>query len=256
MFCNRPKRGFTLVELLVVIAIVAILIAFLLPSLNKARLAAERVQCQSNLRQIGLVGLQYAADYRGYLPHNGAKPPADGATVRIGYWQLSKEPWFLKYQPHWTGENDADTIMFCPTVVRWLSPNPYTGWEATTSYAPNRWLGGEQIVRSPRQATDTPPHGRLKTGLLRHDRMWFGDAGVKPAWWNAEGGWGYTAYLDIHNGVAGGNIPWQWDPAYPQAPLKAASFLFGDGHVELMTFEQYKAMPTEQRAVFNGLGSY
>lgn len=256
MHCNASERGFTLVELLVVIAIIAILIAILLPSLRKARLAAERVQCQSNLRQIGLIGMQYAADNNGYLPHNGAKPPADGNTVRIGYWQLSKEPWFLKYQPHWTGANDAHSIMFCPTILRYLPANPYTGWEATTTYAPSRWMGGEQIVRSPRQYTDTPPAARLRAGLLRHDRMWFGDAGAKPAWWNPEGGWGYTAYLDIYNGVAGGNIPWQWDPALGDVPLKTASFLFGDGHVELMTLDQYKAMSTEQREIFNNIGSH
>src|SRR5436190_8757707 len=62
------RRGFTLVELLVVIGIIAVLISILLPSLNKAREAANRTVCLSNMHQFGLALRIYANTYKEYVP--------------------------------------------------------------------------------------------------------------------------------------------------------------------------------------------
>lgn len=60
--------GFTLVELLVVVSIIALLIALLLPSLNKVRSVTEAVKCASNLKQVGIGQLAYLNDNRFYFP--------------------------------------------------------------------------------------------------------------------------------------------------------------------------------------------
>ena len=64
----KPHQAFTLVELLVVIGIIALLVSILLPTLGKAREAAKRTQCLSNLRTISQMLVMYSISYKDMVP--------------------------------------------------------------------------------------------------------------------------------------------------------------------------------------------
>jgi prepilin-type N-terminal cleavage/methylation domain-containing protein/prepilin-type processing-associated H-X9-DG protein len=101
------KGGFTLLELLVVIGIIALLLAILLPALNKARRASQTTACLGNLHSIGQAMVMYASDNRGWLPGSG--------------WTSGRQ--------FWSSTSPASSVTFtstnCPTINEsndWVGP--------------------------------------------------------------------------------------------------------------------------------------
>lgn len=89
---QRTVYGFTLVELLVVISIIAMLLAILMPSLQRARENAKTAICRNNLKQMGLASVMYSGEY------NDAMVPEDS------YWAMPAAnrhsyPWYFSLMP-------------------------------------------------------------------------------------------------------------------------------------------------------------
>jgi len=127
---SRWRRAFTLVELLVVIGIIAILIAILLPTLSKARQAADRTACLSNLRQVHQAFHFYAMSNDGQVPL-GYRTASKQFNSMV-YSTTAGGRWVLFGLLEQSGLIPSPTVFFCPaeTNPKFAYNTPENPWPA------------------------------------------------------------------------------------------------------------------------------
>ncbi|MEN6578518.1 MAG: type II secretion system protein [Phycisphaerales bacterium] len=103
--------GFTLIELLVVIAVISLLLAILVPSLNRARSAARRIVCSHNLKQVGVAVDMYVGDHDGFYPC-----AQDPVSTSPSYWLWMGRGWRKWVQSYLSTIVDVNTpsVLLCP----------------------------------------------------------------------------------------------------------------------------------------------
>jgi prepilin-type N-terminal cleavage/methylation domain-containing protein len=113
----KKNKGFTLIELLVVIAIIAILAALLLPALAAAKRKAQRINCISNIKQVGIAFRLWEGDNGDRYPmnvsttYNGAKEKVSSASVTTTTTTFGLTNVFVVM----SNELSTPKVLFCPS---------------------------------------------------------------------------------------------------------------------------------------------
>jgi prepilin-type N-terminal cleavage/methylation domain-containing protein/prepilin-type processing-associated H-X9-DG protein len=144
------RKGFTLIELLVVIAIIALLMAMLMPALDRARQQSRNTVCLSNLKHWGVVFSMYIDDNDGSFTEDYYAGISEADSMDPQYSFAGGHQWPVLLLPYYS---DAK-LRFCPMATvsladerraafaAWIRADqldPSKFWEACGSYGLNSW---------------------------------------------------------------------------------------------------------------------
>ncbi|MBP7049826.1 MAG: type II secretion system protein [Phycisphaerae bacterium] len=167
----KDRAGFTLIELLVVIAIIAMLMAIVLPALQRARDEARDVVCKSNLKGVGIGIAMYLEDHDHTMPDlhtytdytNGHLWwDSRGYPLRAGddhaYWGIA----FIDYVRERKLFGCPAFRNFCEMIAKELLYGGDSKLIYTSAYTLNGWLTKENMNRMPRPAEVIVSHDHME----------------------------------------------------------------------------------------------
>ena len=162
----RPSRvsqrpAFTLVELLVVIAIIGVLVSLLLPAVQAAREAARRLQCQNNLKQIGLAMHNYEVVHRGLPAHGTVYPHHGWGASILPYIEQANLETTYDWNRSWydpvnrPAVNHFLTVYLCPSSTdKRIIRHPTQSWGPGVSALPSEGQSAASDYMAPRGVLD------------------------------------------------------------------------------------------------------